>query len=93
MNRQEALNVAWHARANGLDSLTPEHILGALAQLELMAEKMRSLEQDLSLLSTVVERTLEAIKGRPFRQLRSVYRSIAERRRPAAKPEHGNAGE
>ena len=43
MNRREALNVAWHARVNGLAALTPEHILGAFAVLEGMDEERKLL--------------------------------------------------
>jgi hypothetical protein len=44
MTRQEALNIAWHARVNGLQDIKPEHMLGALAVLESLAVTASAVE-------------------------------------------------
>lgn len=44
MNLQEAINVAWHARVNGLDRLTPEHIREAFAVFEKAGEALMRIE-------------------------------------------------
>lgn len=53
MTRQEALNIAWHVRTNGLDGVKPEQITEAFA----------ALERDLTALEAAAETVLSEIEG------------------------------
>ena len=45
MTLQEACNIAWHARVNGIDKLSPENIRGAFAVLEKVGEERLQLNR------------------------------------------------
>lgn len=46
MNNREAANVAWHARVNGLDGISKENLVGALAVLERLVDEVDGLRRE-----------------------------------------------